>query len=133
MASQISICLTPMLQVSGVKHSAKSNYPLNLTLQSSTGILVYILIYLFSVSCIRFIFSTSLVSGKILNVGLACTLYIYKIYEFFRFRYKQFSTIFQTCQHNRVLRFFQIFKIENKVEVLLICHYFFTCLLCAEI
>ncbi|KAI5426681.1 hypothetical protein KIW84_032203, partial [Lathyrus oleraceus] len=37
MASQISICLTPMLQVSGVKHSAKSNYPLNLTLQSSRG------------------------------------------------------------------------------------------------
>ncbi|CAI8614208.1 unnamed protein product [Vicia faba] len=35
MASQISVCVTPMLQSSGVKHSANSNYPFNLTLQSS--------------------------------------------------------------------------------------------------
>ncbi|KAL5059576.1 hypothetical protein RYX36_031180, partial [Vicia faba] len=35
MASQISVCVTPMLQSSGVKHSANSNYPFNFTLQSS--------------------------------------------------------------------------------------------------
>ncbi|KAL5053460.1 hypothetical protein RYX36_034142, partial [Vicia faba] len=35
MASQVSVCVTPMLQSSGAKYSAKSKYPINLSLQSS--------------------------------------------------------------------------------------------------